>query len=175
MADRGNSWIQTASGRPFWPMDPRPEEIFIEDIAHSLAMMCRYAGHCIHFYSVAEHCCHLHDAASEAARAHALLHDASEAYIVDVPRPIKPHLVGYREIEARIMSAVWKRFGLSETVPEEVHELDNRILMDERAQNMSPSSQEWSLRVEPIGITLQYWTPPVAKREFLSRFVELSL
>ena len=52
---RKGGWIQTYTGRQFWPMDPRSHEVFIEDIAHSLSMMCRYAGHCERFYSVAEH------------------------------------------------------------------------------------------------------------------------
>jgi hypothetical protein len=54
IAERGD-WIQTATGRPFWPIDPRPEDIDIEDIAHALSMLCRFGGHCLRFYSVAEH------------------------------------------------------------------------------------------------------------------------
>ena len=37
---RRGDWIQAYTGRKFWPLDPRPEEIFIEDIAHHLALRC---------------------------------------------------------------------------------------------------------------------------------------
>ena len=48
---RKGDWMQTISGRQFWPIDPRPEDVFIEDIAHALSMMCRFNGHCDRFYS----------------------------------------------------------------------------------------------------------------------------
>lgn len=34
----------TASGRPFWSMDPRPEDVRIEDIAAHLSRICRFGG-----------------------------------------------------------------------------------------------------------------------------------
>lgn len=37
---RHGDWMQTVSGRQFWPMDPRPQEIHIEDIAH--AQLCGF-------------------------------------------------------------------------------------------------------------------------------------
>ena len=52
---RKGDWILTYSGIEFWPLDPRPEDVRIEDIAHALSMQCRFAGHCDRFYSVAEH------------------------------------------------------------------------------------------------------------------------
>ena len=52
---RKGDWMQTYTGRQFWPIDPRANEVHIEDIAHALSMMCRYNGHCRTFYSVAEH------------------------------------------------------------------------------------------------------------------------
>ena len=53
------SWAQTFTGRQFFPLDPDPQDIDIVDIAHSLAMQCRYNGHTDRFYSVAEHCVHV--------------------------------------------------------------------------------------------------------------------
>ena len=47
--------ITTHSGVRFWPLLPNPDDILIEDIAHSLSLQCRFAGHSRVFYSVAEH------------------------------------------------------------------------------------------------------------------------
>lgn len=165
--------MQTFTGKRFWPLDPRPEEVNIIDIAHSLSMTCRYAGHVRRFYSVAEHCCHLHDAAPPEARLWALLHDASEAYLVDVPKPVKPHLTGYREAERVVMQAIVTRFELDPHEPDIIKELDNRILNDERAQAMLPTDDEWNLVGGPIGATLQFWMPWEAKEQFLTRFRKL--
>jgi hypothetical protein len=49
-------WMQTYSGRRFYPLDPRAEELADLDIAHALSLLCRYGGHVERFYSVAEHC-----------------------------------------------------------------------------------------------------------------------
>src|ERR1051326_3663293 len=111
---RVGDWMRTYTGVRFYPSDPRPDEIFIQDIAHSLSNMCRFAGHVKEFYSVAEHsvrvslACHPDDALW------GLLHDASEAYVVDMPRPIKraPFMHGYRLLEAKVSLAVCERFEL---------------------------------------------------------------
>lgn len=168
-AERHGDWMQTYTGRMFWPMDPRPEEVNIADIAHALSMQCRYAGHCLRFYSVAEHCVLLSQAVAPEHALWALLHDASEAYLVDVPRPVKPFLAGYREAEARVMAVIAGNFGLSAEMPDEVKDADNRILEDERRQNMSDPPAEWRVG-PPLGVTLQFWTPEVARRRFLEAY-----
>src|ERR1035437_8999101 len=53
--DEDQAWIQTYSGRRFCPLSPNPDAIVLQDIAHSLAMQCRFNGHCKKFYSVAQH------------------------------------------------------------------------------------------------------------------------
>lgn len=47
---RRGDWFQTFLGEMFYPGDPRPEEVFIHDIAHALSNVCRFAGHCRDFY-----------------------------------------------------------------------------------------------------------------------------
>lgn len=170
MTERQGDWIQTAMGHQFWPMDPRPEDIDIDDVAHALSLLCRYGGHCLRFYSVAEHSVLLASKVAPENRLWALLHDASEAYLVDVPRPIKRFLGGYKEAEDKIMRAVCDRFGLRGEMPEEVKSLDTRILTDERHQNMAPAPKPWSTDAEPIGVILQYWQPVRARREWLAAF-----
>jgi hypothetical protein len=170
---RHGDWMQTASGRQFWPMDPRPEEIDIEDIAHALSMLCRFGGHCLRFYSVAEHSVLLSRHVAPEHKRWALLHDASEAYLVDVPRPIKPFLTGYVAAEDGIMETVCRKFGLPRQMPIEVAAADTRILMDEARQNMSPPRVPWELNVPPLGVTLEYWQPDEAREAFLCAFEEL--
>lgn len=175
--ERAGDWMQTYTGRKFWPMDPRSDEVFIEDIAHSLAMQCRYAGHCLRFYSVAEHSVLMarwfigQGMYEEAWQA--LHHDDPEAYLVDVPRPVKPFLAGYKEAEHNVWLAVASRFGLPAEISKLVHEADHRILGDERAQNMTPTNDVWALANNPLGVTLQFWAPEEAEREFLACYWNL--
>jgi len=171
---RIGDWMQTFSGRQFWPLDPRPEEIFIEDIAHALSMACRYAGHCKRFYSVAEHSVLVSWHLPRELRLWGLLHDASEAYLVDVPRPLKPSLPGYYDLEAAVMAQVCERFGLPVEMPPRVKEIDNRILVDESQQNMAPCVVPWNLPYQPLGIRLKYWSPAEAEQEFLEMFWTLA-
>lgn len=170
---RTGDFMQTYSGRKFWPLDPRADEIHIEDIAHSLALQSRYAGHCERFYSVAEHCVHI-ARWLPTDKLWGLLHDAAEAYTVDVPRPLKRSLVGYAEAEAKVMAAVCDRFGLPVEMPLRVHDADMRIIADEVAQNMRP--MDWHAKHnDPLGVVLQFWTPEEAEDRFLETFVELTM
>lgn len=96
MNERKGDWIQTYTGRQFWPLDPKPEEVCIEDIAHALSQQCRYAGHTIRFYSVAQHSVEIALRVPRAAALWGLLHDAAEAYLVDLPRPVKYLMPAYK-------------------------------------------------------------------------------
>jgi hypothetical protein len=169
--ERVGDWMQLSSGRAFWPLDPRPEEIYIEDIAAALSKLCRYGGHCKHFYSVAEHSVLMAQEAPDGLKLSALLHDASEAYLSDVIRPIKAHLGGYPTFEARVAIAIGGRFGVKlNPIPDEVKRLDNAILADERDQAMLPPPSDWGLKLPPLGVTLQFWAPEKAEQEFLLAF-----
>lgn len=116
--------MNTYLGRKFDPMEIRPEDIQIEDIAHALSMLCRGGGHLTHFYSVGQHS--INCAKEAKARGWSkrmilacLLHDASEAYISDIIRPVKVHLSNYLEIENMIMQVILTRFGLENLTEEE--------------------------------------------------------
>lgn len=179
MTRRGD-WMQTFTGRQFWPLDPRADEIHIEDIAHSLSMQCRYAGHSLRFYSVAEHCCHIAREANAVGGPTmglwGLLHDASETYLVDVPRPLKPHLTGYGQLEAHVMVEVCDRFNLPVLMPKQVHEMDGAILRDEAEQNMALPPVPWDFPTDwSLGVTLGFWTPEVAEAEFIRMYDALEL
>src|SRR3990167_8105269 len=91
LKDRTGDWIQTYMGSAFYPLDPRPEDVDIRDIAHSLSLMCRFNGHCTKFYSVAEHSLHVVEGVAFTTNwntfemRRALLHDSAETYLSDVP------------------------------------------------------------------------------------------
>ena len=90
---RRGGWIQTYTGRQFWPLDPRIEDIDIHDIAHALSHQCRYSGHCLRFYSVAEHSVLLSHHVAGEHMLWALLHDAWEAYLAAIPEVERGDLV----------------------------------------------------------------------------------
>ena len=172
---RTGDFMLTASGHAFWPLDPRPEEIHIADIAHALSHMCRYAGHCREPYSVAQHSVLVSRALPREFALWGLLHDASEAYVVDVPRPLKPFLQGYEDIEKRVMAAVVKCFGLvPSTIPPEVKRVDKAILRDEMRDLMHTSPHVLDLPEPALGIEIAPWTQPTAKRIFLQEYARLT-
>lgn len=170
---RTGDWMSTASGGKFWPLDPRADEVRIEDIAAALSKICRYGGHCRWHYSVAQHSVYVsHRVPAEFALI-GLLHDATEAYCADVPRPLKKDLAGYAQIESRIWLAIAERFGLPCHIPEEVHAGDDAVLVAEM-QQLLVRDPDWKLpNVEPAKVTVSMWTPHQAQDAFLRRFHEL--
>ncbi|MBV9870479.1 MAG: hypothetical protein JO214_07635 [Frankiaceae bacterium] len=173
-ADPRGDWMQTYTGRRFYPMSPRSDEIDPADIAHALSLICRYAGHVERFYSVAEHCVLMSQAVAPENALAALLHDATEAYVVDVPRPLKRYLADYRAIEQATWTAIAIRFGVELTLPSEVDEADNRILVNERRE-LLPRAEAWPAidDLEPLPVAVVAWAPAIAERRYLERLTEL--
>lgn len=168
--ERKGDWITTYSGIHFYPLDAREDEINIHDIAHSLSLQCRFAGHCNKFYSVAEHSCHIFDTATKENALWGLLHDATEAYLVDLPRPVKNSMPIYKTTENRLMEIIASKYGLIAEMPSEIKKLDIAILFAEAKQNMNSSTEEWKDQAEPLDIKLRFWNPKKAEVEFMSRF-----
>jgi hypothetical protein len=149
---RTGTWTQTAGGRKFFPLDPRPED-FVgaeREIAEQLAKKVRFAGAMPgQFYGNAEHCVLVSLRAEQlAAQARsrklsnlcarqALLHDGSDAYLVDVPRPIKYEvpcmLDGWRPVEKKVLAAIYAAFGISPTDESTriVEQADREVLLKE--------------------------------------------
>jgi len=172
MTRRGD-WIQTYSGGQFWPLDPRAEEVRLIDIAQALSNKCRYAGHTLRFYSVAEHSVLVSRAVAREHALWALLHDAAEAYLADIPRPVKRFLPGWKEIEAGVMRAVCEHFGLPPNEPREVKLADTSILRDEMTVLMAPPPEPWGDIGPGTGLVVQGLAPEQARAAFLDRFEEL--
>lgn len=170
---RVGNWQQVFTGIQFWPLDPRAEEVDIRDIAHALSMQCRYAGHCERFYSVAEHSVHVSRIVPPELALVGLLHDATEAYCIDVPRPLKPSLTGYKAIEDRIWLAIAERFGLDPIMPQAIKDADNAVLLAEAAQIMKPHPMPWCVPGDAADVEIGCWSPKRSEVAFLGRFYEL--
>jgi uncharacterized protein len=174
---RIGDWMQTYTGVQFWPMDPRQEEIKIEDIAHSLSNQCRYAGHCTSFYSVAQHSVLVSKIVPPEHQLWGLLHDASEAYLVDLPRPIKRYSrIGeeYKRVEAALVAKIALRFGLPIDEPKCISEADNIVLMTEKRDIMGPHPAKWVENAEPLVETIDPWSPFLAEYMFLQEYGRLT-
>ena len=165
-------WILTSTGRRFPLLAPKPEDIDIEDIAHALSHVCRFAGHVREFYSVAQHSVLVSYRVPREHQLAALLHDASEAYVGDVTRPLKPLIPGYSSIEVGVMSAVLSRFGLPTEIPSCVHRADMQMLATERRDLMPQDDSRWPCLagIDPHDEMIAPWSPASAKRMFLFRF-----
>lgn len=174
VAGRTGNWMQTRLGRQFWPLDPRPEDIRIFDIAHALAMQCRYNGHCNVFYSVAEHSVLVSLVVPPAHALAGLLHDAAEAYVGDLVRPLKRHIHGYDAIEDRVWRAIAERYGVPVDLHESVKIADNAVLLAEQAQIMGPPPEPWNVPGEPAAVTINGLNPNEARSAFLDRFTQLT-
>ncbi|KKN64872.1 hypothetical protein LCGC14_0487060 [marine sediment metagenome] len=154
--------------------DVKAEDICLVDIAHALSNICRYNGHVISFYSVAEHCVLLSKAEGMPGTPSArLLHDASEAYVGDVARPLKALLPNYRRLEDQIHKVIAEKYGV-DFGP--VTPGDTELLIIE-ARAIMPDE----FFPEPVrcrlneNIIIEEWTPPVAEENFLQRAEELGI
>lgn len=121
--------IRTNNGKFVNVFEPTADMICIEDIAHSLAHQCRFGGHLPVFYSVAQHSimCAMH-CANDQDRFAALMHDASEAYLLDMPSPIKARLPEYKSIEDTLMRTIAYKFDFPYPLPEAVKQVDRSML-----------------------------------------------
>jgi uncharacterized protein len=174
-------YLQTVSGRWVNPFDPDPAQLDAGDIARALANQCRFGGHSRVFYSVAQHCVIVSRVVEqrggdvEDAFA-ALMHDAGEAYLGDMPHPLKHRSAlgaAFRDAEARLEEAIRDRFRIKATVPE-IKRVDRALLATER-RAFSAEVWHWPEleNVEPLELELSAWSPDRAADEFARRYAEL--
>ena len=142
---RGRSTVETCSGRYVDVRHPDPTTIDTVDIAHALSMQCRFNGHVLDFYSVAEHCVRVASHLPASLRIHGLLHDAAEAYVGDVVTPVKRWLRGFAGMEDRTLHAIYAHLQVSCPGTAErklVHQADLLALREE-AWALLPSQGRW--------------------------------
>jgi len=176
-----DDWIQTYTGKRFYLINPTPDMIDIEDIAHALSNVCRFAGHIKKFYSVAEHSVFVSRMCEKEHKLAGLLHDASEAYIADIASPFKPFLTNYKELEHNVMLVIAEKFGFEYPFDNDVHESDVYMLKME-AQELLNHKAEWSYenryatpnKKEKYGVYPRGLIPSDAKDAFLFQFEHLT-
>jgi hypothetical protein len=174
-------YLQTVSGRWVNPFDPDPEQLDITDITRALANTCRFGGHCRSFYSVAQHSVIVSELVeqrggdAEDAFA-ALMHDASEAYLGDMPHPIKHRSelgAAFKAAEDRLEDVLRERFKIKPDVPE-IKRADRALLATERR---AFSAEDWHWPelegVEPLDLQLTAWPPDEAAAKFAARYAQL--
>ena len=165
--------LTTASGRAIDIQRVTPNDISILDIAHSLSNLCRFAGHTREFYSVAQHSVRVALALPPELRLAGLLHDATEAYVVDLPRPVKCLLPDYERLEAKVWGAISSRFGIAVFEDPLIKEMDNRALRTEWEELMWPPLPT-ELKGFPSLKAEAPLQPKEAYRLFLLTFVQLA-
>lgn len=171
----GGATIQTFTGGQFHLLEPRAEEIYIEDIAHALSMQCRFTGHTRFHYSVAQHSYLASLMVPAQFQLEALLHDAAEAYICDMSRPLKHFSeMGkyYLEIEERINKVIREKFCLPSKMSPQVKEADNALLYVEKDALLPKMewTHDWGKSAEHTNITIIKWPPRTAESIFLHQF-----
>lgn len=172
-------WMQTSSGKKFNLDDPTFD---VWDIANALSHQCRYGGHLkkgVQHYSVAEHCVILSQFALRRnlnrEAWNLLMHDASEAYLVDIPRPIKKQMPEYHRMEDKLQIALAEYFDFDYPFSDVVNSLDLNICMDEKRAIMEPGL-DWSFPegMNEMGVEISCLSPRDARYLWLRMFSMLS-
>ena len=143
MRERRGDWFQTFTGKRFFPLDADPEDICIEDIAHSLALVNRFGGHLPEPYNVAQHSMIVSIFSPEGLQLCGLMHDATEAYLGDMVAPLKRGMPDFQDAEARLWSVIANRFDLPDPIPAPVMEIDLRTLLAEARDMMPTAVDNW--------------------------------
>lgn len=172
--------IRLYSGVMFDYSSPHDCAVDIHDIAEGLSKICRFAGQCCHFYSVAQHAVNASYIVEEGFEYDALLHDTAEAFTNDIPRPMKMRIPGFKELEASIEGAMSLRFGFSYPLPPAVRLVDDQMLKLEKEALLLNETQEWQI-LDYVGdvshlldrVDLTCWSADIARDRFLQRYEEL--
>lgn len=174
-AQREKHWILTFTGRRATPLQPTMAMLCIEDIAHHLAHECRFTGAVREFYSVAEHCVRVSWLVPAQFALEALLHDASEAYLKDVPSPLKrqSEVFGeYKKREKQLEACIGAKFGLTSMESPAVKAVD-LVLCATEQRDLLKHDDAWVPAATPWHGTILPWTVEEARQMYLRRYADL--
>ena len=170
-----NDFVGTYSGRHFHFLDPQVEDVCIDDIAYQLSRTNRWGGACRPSMNVADHSVRvsqmlLRGGHSLLVQMQGLLHDAAEAYLGDVPSPIKAHLPNYHALELLAESVIFEALGVKYPLDPMVKVADVEAYRWEYRDLMAGTDV-----AEPFGNrpTLEPMSPAAAHLAFLCRYWDL--
>lgn len=183
---RGYSMSTWPTRTQFYPLDPRPEEVHLSDLATHLSHICRYNGAVPELYTVAQHSVLVSLACERAAGCPAgfvgLFHDGAEAYVGDATWPLKQaaYMAEHCAVEGRIQAVIYERFGIDPRPWEAlVKHWDAAVLLAETRDLLG--GPDWAFdRVGREGMEpfpeyrIEPWAPRRARVEFYLRFQELA-
>lgn len=172
-----NPTIMLHGGTYFNFLNPEESPFTIQDIARALSRIPRFTGHTSKFLSVAQHSIHVATLVPGHLRMQGLLHDAHEAFVGDMPTPLKILCPDYKIVEMRCAHAVRQRFGVPLESAPEVKVADLIALATEKALWMHPNMDEWKLLDDVIPrcdiINGEPWGHEEAYERFIFWFEEL--
>lgn len=171
--------IQLFSGAFFDYNNPEDSNVEIDDIAHALSHVCRFAGHVSEFHSVAQHCVNVSLIVHPLHAYDALMHDTAEAFTNDIPTPLKFAIPEFKNLETKIETAMSERFEFTYPLHDAVKTADLQMLKLEKEALKPHASGDWEVLEGIVTeglheyIDLDCWSPTYAKFRFLKRFWEL--
>lgn len=177
-------WIETYLGHPIDPLNPEPKRICVQDIIHALSNQCRFSGHTRSFYSVGQHSVLVSILLQQwgmniRTQVRGLFHDASEAYLVDMPTPIKRQMPTYRQAEAPLQEMIektlfWDFIPATQEEIESIKQADLALLATE-ARDLMRDPKDWKVLqgVAPMPERILPLLPPQAKEYFQFRYEDL--
>jgi 5'-deoxynucleotidase YfbR-like HD superfamily hydrolase len=171
---KSGKFLTTFSGTNVYLDKINPNTINIEDIAHALSNICRFNGHTKDFYSVAQHSVLVSQYCPLELKIIGLLHDASEAYLCDVPSPLKhsDYFIDYADLEEKFTKIILRKFSVFSTIPSEVKEIDEILLHTECRDLMNNCS--WLKKdAKTLDEKIIPLPPKEAKQLFLETFNKL--
>ncbi len=175
---RKGDFIFTKNGKPFWPEDPRPEDIDMDAVISSLAKQPRWGGHVYgnFHYSIAQHSVLVSQALKEYGplmELKGLLHDTGEFVIGEIVSPVKKLAPYLTKVEMQTLAAIHKHLDISgDPIPKEVHEADQRVFATEVLCLLNPAEFEWAHenKVKPYSYTIEPWNIKQSYEFFRLRF-----
>lgn len=154
---RGSSII-LSNGRWCDPLNFRAQDIDIDQAFGVLSRIRRFNGQTNDPWSVGQHTLFVYEMMlSIDASLHdtlwALIHDIGEAYIGDLPRPIKREIPRFAEIEGAILETFARTYGLEPFMPALV-ELADDVAVSYEALQLLPSGpvSEWVMPTVPMSV-----------------------
>ncbi|OQB96746.1 MAG: hypothetical protein BWX86_00588 [Verrucomicrobia bacterium ADurb.Bin122] len=176
MTDSG--FVQTYTGRAFYPLAPRPGDVCIRDIAHHLSLRARWGGATRRLYSVAQHSVLVAEHLPEHLRIYGLLHDAAEAYLPDIAAPIKDAFVtragrSFERVEEDVLGAIFQALEIPDVAlcwSNEVLRADRRAMATEKRDLLRRPLRGWSAGAKPFTMFLDAWPLNYAEDQFMAAF-----